>query len=451
MLSKVSDPVTYLDDLSVSSMVQSHISRTIGITVAFASAWSVQLNPGKSCICLSEAAKKRWSFELQGVPLQSSWDFLGMQLGFSKGSQRTRDRISKATIRIRRIESFPGPYWQRQRLMEVMVPSLCYGLRLEKSHHAAMRDLTSRCWKTVWGKVRFFANENRGCASILSSLANPLNHWWCESARLIWHLGNTQATREMIWLVWDRPVSSSEDGLWCVSCQLPDSLSIIRLQGGVAVLQGGTVPDFSMTLRQWLHQIRWILRCRWAKDSGVCMRDVTRIGWQSLEALKNKGKAGQNPSSTLIAGSFLTASRQWIQWGDVDPRCRCESQDTQLHRLVWCEANERYHREHRWGCRDEGLLLEGGHDWASKGVLLIPSSLCVPGNPRWNSAAYLPGNPRWNSAAYLDILGPDIMERSSHDARGTWNAEIYLEKTKKNGKDVALVGAIEGLGTSRNC
>ena len=149
----------YLDDLSVSSTVQSDISRAIGITVAFASVWSVQLNPGKSCVCLSEAAKKRWSFDLQGVPLQAPWDFLGMQLGFSKGSQRTRDRICKPAVRIRRIESYPGSIWQRQRFMEVMVPSLCYGLSLEKSHYAALRDLTSKCWRMVWGKVRFFLRQ----------------------------------------------------------------------------------------------------------------------------------------------------------------------------------------------------------------------------------------------------------------------------------------------------
>ena len=75
--------------------------------------------------------------------------------------------------------------------------------------------------------------------------------------------------------------------------------------------------------------------------------------------------------------------------------------------------------------------MEGGHDCASKGVLLIPSSLCVPGNPRWNAAAY------------LDIVGPDIMGKSPHDARDAWSAEIYVHKAqRKNGKDVAILGAI---------
>ena len=438
LLSKVSDPIAYLDDLSVSSTVESDISRTIGITLNFTAVWNVQLNPGKSSVVLSRVAQQKWNFDLRGVPMQSAWDFLGIQLGWGKGSQRSRDRLARSKQRALRISHYPGPLWHRVKMMELMVPCVCYALSFEKAHYAGIKTLTSQVWRAIWGRTRFLAAEDWGAALILTHRACPLTHWWVEAGRHIWHCASGASTRSIVLHVWTERCSKSEDGVWPVFCQLLDSLGVRRIEGGRALLEGQIALDVNMSLSHWNHQVRWLVRCWWLKRTGRPMGEIIRLDWKALDTLKGKrGDTRRNSSETLLTKSYLTAAKQWEAFGDVSSRCRCGEEDTQAHRLYWCDSIQVYRNRAGWGAEEERAMMSQGVEWATRGIILTPAE--------FNSCE----NPRWNGSAYLDVIGPDIVE-GIHDAHDLWVAEIYVQTVGvRTTGDCVVVGAIQGTVPQR--
>ena len=80
----------------------------------------------------------------------------------------------------------------------------------------------------------------------------------------------------------------------------------------------------------------------------------------------------------------------------------CGELDTQLHRMVWCDATKGVRRECGIGDGEIDLLLSGGEKWASRAVFLWQTEESVLARER-----------RWGTA-YLQLLS---LENTMEDVR----------------------------------
>ena len=238
-----------------------------------------------------------------------------------------------------------------------------------------------------------------------------------ECSGLIWKAAHTPS-RDMILSLWESCDRNDSDGIWQV---------FSRYLGDAA-------------WSSWKHQCRLMARYWWARRAGETPRELMRINWTGIKRLVGKETGRSGSSRTLLSGAHLTLGMQNRFFGDVDSRCMyCNTTDTQLHRICWCPRMDESRRRVGWGPNDEDQFVQGGLGWASRGVCLIPESLCVPSNPMWNP---LP---------YLDLMSGDDVDLVSTYPREDWEIKVVVRRWKATPSIVAA--NILFLGTSRcwNC
>ena len=233
--------------------------------------------------------------------------------------------------------------------------------------------------------------------------------------------------------LWQIDCVKKDKGLWAVFCSFVRECGATRGEGGTVLWKGVRVLDMCMSCVQWKHGMRLLCRIWWARRAGIPDADIHRIAWKLLDSALGKPRNLRSSVATMMSGSFLTRGLQNRVFGDVDGLCpHCGQWDSQLHRLVWCEATEHWRHDARFGNADLARLLSQGTWWASRGIILRDQDM-------WERAGA-----RCLGVSFLSMLGPHVWGEDDDLMRedaGTYNVEAYEWKGHNIYSAVSISGS----------
>ena len=144
-----------------------------------------------------------------------------------------------------------------------------------------------------------------------------------------------------------------------------------RTEPGVIYWDGASVLDVNMSLSHWKHSVTKLARVWWAKRAHVEKEQVCQLNWAFMDRMVGKPKQILSSVATMLTGTFLTAALQNTVFWDRSGRwLRCGEWDSQIHRMLWCQATDHLRRASRMGPEDVSHILRQGAFWATRGVIL---------------------------------------------------------------------------------
>ena len=328
---------SYLDDLSISSVEEGDLRRVLGMTTAYLNSWDVVMNAAKSVLALNTPVKRVWHWGFEGLKDVCCWDILGVPLGYNKCSSKAKARLTKASFRLQRLQSWPGSFAEKCRLVATMISGLYYGLCFELSQRNPLLGFSASVWEILWGRRRFSASRPLGWALVMPKQVCPFSCWWISASMHVRKIASSDSGRTLLLQVWDRGLSEYP-GLWGVFSSVLRDLNLSCQSGGRVVWGNKILLDLDMPRAQWAHQSRWIMRAWWVKKSGRSLAQAFGLDYKSTDRLVGKvGRDGLDSARTLALQAFLTRGLQHSHFGDVTPWCEhCKAFDSQYHRLWEC-------------------------------------------------------------------------------------------------------------------